>query len=95
MEEIEDKRLLDITAGEFAEILAEKLSKAISRNIRTTADNSDSGVIEGLNGLAKYLRISAKKAWRLRQSGVLEDAETVVGDRKYYYSKVKIDQMFK
>lgn len=91
--EAAEKRLLDITAGEFAEILADKIAAKIKTDKAAEPEQAD--VIEGLKGLSQYLKININKLWRMRQKGQLAEAETKMGERTFYYSKSKIDQIFK
>ena len=64
-----DKKIADLTVGEFQELIRSTLSTATSSNEYAT----------GVSGLAKALGVSYSTAKRIKASGVLDKAITQTG----------------
>ncbi len=72
-----DTRLIDITLGELMETLRAagfgQTQKAEEEKPQQPA-TKEKWLVQGLDGLAKLLGMSKTQAWRLRKTGLIDDA---------------------
>lgn len=71
IQEIQNKRAIDVTVDELATVIAEKL-------LNSTV-NKERKMLNGIQGIMKIVQCSRSKATRLKASGILDDAITPVG----------------
>lgn len=73
-----NKRVIDLTAGELLELIAEGITTPTKVEIDTTQENKE--FVYGLDGIAKLFGCSKTTANRIKQSGKIDGAITQVGN---------------
>lgn len=68
--ELLEKRAFELTAGEFAKVLAHELQQASFIN----ASNEETYSYKGINGIMEIFQCSKSKAIAIRASGIINDA---------------------
>lgn len=79
---IEDKRIIDMTAKEFADFLKETLQnsgKGVIEKEGIQSPISSKRYVYGISGLGALLGCSQTTACRVKSSGILDEAITQVG----------------
>lgn len=71
-----NKRLIDMTAGEFAELLLDVL-----QSLPKSEGEKPKKFVYGLGGLAQLLNCSTSTASKIKASGLLDEAISQFGNR--------------
>lgn len=66
---LQEKRAIDLTAGELAKVLASELS-----SIKESVNNTTSYSFKGIKGIMEIFQCSKSKAMGIRASGVIDGA---------------------
>lgn len=78
---IGDKRIIDMTASEFADVLAEALVRAgyEKREEENTLESSRRNLVYGIGGIAQLFNCSMTTANRIKASGKIDKAISQCG----------------
>ncbi|WP_101689966.1 DUF3853 family protein [Dysgonomonas massiliensis] len=69
LQQLQQKRAIDLTAGELAKVLASELS--VTQNL---SKESSSYSFKGIKGIMEIFQCSKSKAMGIRTSGVIDEA---------------------
>ena len=69
-----DKRIVDMTAGEFAEVLADALRGSLSKSNGETKPDMAKQYVYGIAGIASLFNCSKTTASRIKASGKIDEA---------------------
>lgn len=69
-----DKRIIDMTAGEFAEVLADALRGSLSESNGETKPERGQRYVYGIAGIASLFNCSKTTASRIKASGKIDKA---------------------
>lgn len=73
MEAIREKRVIDMTASEFADVLCEVMKRVLSKS-EDVSNNQTKRLEYGIAGIARIFNCSMTTANRIKSSGKIDEA---------------------